>query len=248
MTQTLYTPTWRTTKRDRRFALALAPLLTPCLGHPPLSWHDLEPMELKALLPDFGEALRQVDAGNPQHTTKKGRIYQPGIGPHPEDAAVKLVLEKMQLLHPGVYDKAHTQVPYPNSRQKCDLVLGAPPEWRVEVKMARVYGDNNRPDDTGVKDILSPFTVDRSALADCLKLAALGVDARRAVLIYGFDAPQRPVAELVGAFEILARQRVLLGERHQLKLENLAPVRYFFPRDLGDPEAVKTARQQPGMQ
>jgi len=70
--------------------------------------------------------------------------------------------------------------------------------------MARVYGDNNRPDDTGVKDILSPFAVDRSALADCLELVALGGDARRAILIYGFDAPQRAVAKLIAAFEILA--------------------------------------------
>ena len=87
--------------------------------------------------------------------------------------------------------------------------------------MARVYGDNNRPDDTGVKDILSPFAVDRSALGDCLKLVTLGADARRAVLIYGFDAPQRPVAELIAAFEVLARQRVVLGIRHEAKLENL---------------------------
>jgi hypothetical protein len=79
----------------------------------------------------------------------------------------------------------------------------------------------NKPDDTGVKDILSPFAVDRSALADCFKLVAVGADARQAVLIYGFDAPQRPVAELIDAFEFLARQRVLLGERLQKKLENL---------------------------
>ena len=95
-------------------------------------------------------------------------------------------------------------MPYPNSKQKCVLVLGDPLEWRIEVKMARVYGDNNRPDDTGVKDILSPFAVDRSALADCLELVALGGDARRAILIYGFDAPQRAVAKLIAAFEILA--------------------------------------------
>ena|SRR2546427_6137648 len=178
-------------------------------------------MELKTLLSDFAEALRKVDAARPQHTTNQGRAYQPGIGPHPEDVAVKLILNKMQLLHPSVYAKARTQVPYKNSKPKCDLVVGEPAQWRVEVKMARVYGDNNRPDDTGVKDVISPFAVDRSALADCSKLVALGGDARCAVLIYGFDAPDRPVAELIAAFEILARQRVLLGERHQEKLENL---------------------------
>jgi hypothetical protein len=93
----------------------------------------------------------------------KGRTYQPGIGPHPEDAAVKMVLEKLRLLYPGEYGDIRAQAPYPGTKQKCDVVLGAPPEWRAEVKMARVYGDSNRPDDTGVKDILSPFAVDRSA-------------------------------------------------------------------------------------
>jgi len=61
----------------------------------------------------------------------------------------------------------------------------------------------------------------RSALTDCLKLAALGADARGAILIDGFDAPQRPVAELIAAFEILDGQRVLLGERHHERLEHL---------------------------
>jgi len=178
-------------------------------------------MELKTILADFADALRQVDADGPQHTTTKGRAYQPGIGPHPEDAAVKLVLDKMRHLHPDVYAHARAQVPYPNSKQKCDLVIGEPVQWFIEIKMARVYGDNNRPDDTGVKDILSPFAVDRSALGDCAKLANLARDARRAVLIYGFDAPQRPVAELIAAFEILARQQVLLGERLQESFKGL---------------------------
>jgi hypothetical protein len=35
-------------------------------------------------------------------------------------------------------------VPYPNSGQKCDLVIGAPVEWRVDIKMARVYGGNKQ--------------------------------------------------------------------------------------------------------
>lgn len=83
---------------------------------------------MKAFLWDFAEALRLVDADCPQHTTTKGRAYQPGIGPHPEDAAVKLILDRMRLLHPGVYGNARAQVPYPNSKQKCDLVFGKPPE------------------------------------------------------------------------------------------------------------------------
>ena len=43
---------------------------------------------------------------------------------------------------------------------------GEPHEWVVEVKMGRFLGDNGKPDDTGVKDLLSPFRADRSALSD----------------------------------------------------------------------------------
>jgi hypothetical protein len=176
-------------------------------------------MELKLFLPDCAESLRQVDSVRPQHITTKGRPYQPGIGPHPEDAAVKLIVDKMRLLRPLRLARGAGAVP--ELEPEVQLGLGDPIEWRIEVKMARVYGDNNKPDDTGVKDILSPFAVDRSALADCTKLVTLGGDARKAILIYGFDAPNRPVAELISAFQILARQRVLLGERHHEKLGNL---------------------------
>jgi hypothetical protein len=49
--------------------------------------------------------------------------------------------------------------------------VGQPYEWFIEIKMARLRGDNGKPDDTGIKDILSPYESDRSALADCSKLA-----------------------------------------------------------------------------
>jgi hypothetical protein len=60
--------------------------------------------------------------------------------------------------------------------------------------MARPNGDNGKPDDTAIKDILSPFRADRSALTDCLKLAESPIQARRAILIYGFDDGRRPLA------------------------------------------------------
>ena len=37
--------------------------------------------------------------------------------------------------------------------------------------------------------------------------------ARKAILIYGFDAPQRPVLVAIDAFEVLARSRVRRGPR-----------------------------------
>lgn len=90
-----------------------------------------------------------------------------------------------------MYGGLACRVPYAGARQVCDVVLAN--EWMIEVKMARFYGDNNKPDDTSLKDFLSPFDVDRSALTDCSKLAAFTRPERRAIVIYGFDAPSRPL-------------------------------------------------------
>jgi hypothetical protein len=48
-------------------------------------------------------------------------------------------------------------VPYPNDRGKtCDWAIGSGPRWQwaIEVKMLRMLGDNNKPDDAMIKKIL----------------------------------------------------------------------------------------------
>ncbi len=117
----------------------------------------------------------------------------------------------MKAQHPERYGRFVCRVPYGESRQTCDIVLSG--EWLIEVKMARFLGDNGKPDDTGIKDVISPFDTDRSALTDTVKLLNAGGSERKAVLIYGFDAPKRPLAAAIAAFETLARARVKLGPR-----------------------------------
>src|SRR5438093_1220175 len=149
-------------------------------------------MELADFVRAFATALKAVDARRPVFTSRKGRVYQPGIGPHSEDHAIDLIVEEMKNINTHTYGGLACRVPYAESRRTCDVVL--PGEWMVEVKMARFYGDNNKPDDTSLKDLLSPFEVDRSALTDCTKLADADGPARKAIVIYGFDAPSRPLA------------------------------------------------------
>jgi hypothetical protein len=105
----------------------------------------------------------------------------------------------------------------------------------IELKMARFYGDNNKPDDTSLKDLLSPFEPDRSALTDCAKLAAaVGVE-RRAIVIYGFDAPSRPLLLAIDAFEVLA------APVRQAWAEALSAIRGPYP-----PGASAGSRLRPG--
>lgn len=168
-------------------------------------------MELADFIRDFAAALTAVDARRPVFTSRTGRVYKPGIGPYSEDRAVDLILAEMKTSNTHAYGRLACRVPYAKSRQTCDVVL--PSEWMIEVKMARFYGDNSKPDDTSLKDLLSPFDVDRSALTDCTKLAAADGPARKAIVIYGFDAPSRQLAVAIEAFETLARRLVRLSAR-----------------------------------
>lgn len=73
--------------------------------------------------------------------------------------------------------------------------------------MARFRGDNGKPDDTSLKDVLSPYEADRSALTDAVKLAHSRFPCTKAVLIYGFEYPDRSLDPCIDAFETLARKR-----------------------------------------
>jgi hypothetical protein len=154
---------------------------------------------------------QHVGVRGPAFQSRTGRVYRPGIGPHSEDRAVDLILDEMKRTAPGSCDRLACRVPYPVGRQTCDIVLVG--EWLIEVKMARFFGDNGKPDDTSLKDVLSPFESDRSAVTDCAKLAAHDGTERRAMVIYGFDSRPRPLDLAIQAFEALASRAVVLGPR-----------------------------------
>jgi hypothetical protein len=106
---------------------------------------------------------------------------------------------------------------YPGSRQTCDLLWGKPIEGAIEIKMFRPNGDNGKPDDTAIKDILSPFASDRSALSDCRKLASTQIAPRRAILIYAFDDRRRPLREMEVATMLSRRRAIPADSRGQSK-------------------------------
>jgi hypothetical protein len=76
--------------------------------------------------------------------------------------------------------------------------------------MARLRRDNGDYDDTTTKKILSPYPDDRSAVTDCRKLVSSGFGERRAILIYGFADPARPIMWLIQAFELSAARTITL--------------------------------------
>jgi hypothetical protein len=133
-----------------------------------------------------------------------------------------LMIAQLQVTPPYLSACIGQFAPYPEApRQKCDFWIGDPLQWAIEVKMARFKGDNGRPDDTAIKDLLSPYPSDRSALADCTKLARSGFACSKAMLIYGFDSDDRPLEPVIVAFETLARARATLGSRCEAPLGSL---------------------------
>jgi hypothetical protein len=178
-------------------------------------------MVLTEIVTDFASGLKAADALRPQAVSQRsGRQYQAGIGPHPENAAVALILSQMRLIRPGAYDSAGP-VRYPNGRLACDLGVGDPLAWAIEIKMARAFGDNGKLDDTYLKDLLSPYDGDHSALSDATKLRQSEFKARKAVMVYGFDYPTRPLEQAFEALELLLTASGLMGARAQVAFTEL---------------------------
>lgn len=154
----------------------------------------------------------------PQWASSSGRLYSPGIGPHTESATIELVLDEIRGSCPSGPEAA-TSVPYPGSRQRCDVVVDG--EWAIEAKLLRFMGDNGKRNDNMLSHILSPYPTDRSALTDCDKLASAGFLERRAIVIFGYDYDDCPMDPAIEAFEVLATARHRLGTRAEAAFEGL---------------------------
>lgn len=168
-------------------------------------------MELQQFVDAFAEGLMTADAKSPVATHRSGKPFRPGIGPHSESETICLTLEA---LDPGRVPPPEFEAPYPAApKQKCDLLLDETPGWAIEVKMLRMLGDNGKPNDNMLLHLLSPYPKHRSAVTDCKKLATSGFSQRKAIVIYGYESTDFPLADGISAFETLASRRAPLGHQ-----------------------------------
>jgi hypothetical protein len=179
-------------------------------------------VDLGQIVRDFALGMEAADHRSPQATSHRDttRLYRPGIGPFGEDTAVALAVVEMEAANAHAYTSVGKRR-YPGSSYVCDLALGALPDWAIEVKLARLGRDNGTYEDAAIKKILSPYPEDRSAVTDCAKLARSGFAGRRAILIYGFEDPYRPLQWLIEAFEAVASRTAVLGSREEAPLREL---------------------------
>jgi hypothetical protein len=174
---------------------------------------------LADLVMDFARAIQVVDAAAPV----EGQ-YQPGIGPLREPRAIERIMDHLAATDPRHYASHQLGVPYGGgTRQKCDICLGGPAPWgwAIEAKMLRLLGDNGKPNDNKMTQILSPYPAHNSALTDCTKLVSSRLGIRKAILIYGFDYPRLPMDPAIEAFEALASREVNLASRSVATFDGL---------------------------
>ena len=87
--------------------------------------------------------------------------------------------------------------------------------------MLRMMGDNGKPNDNILMHILSPYAAHRSALTDCEKLVASGFEGRKAIIIFGYEYDDFPMAPALWAFERLASAKVVLSQRYNAEVSDL---------------------------
>lgn len=104
--------------------------------------------------------------------------WDAGIGPFEEDKQVEMILS--ELAGEGQWsDHIETEVPYPESGKRCDLVIdGMNHRIPVEVKLLRFRRDNGNIDPNMYKSVFSPFPERSSSslLTDARKLAESGFE------------------------------------------------------------------------
>lgn len=113
---------------------------------------------------DVADVIPQLDATAEHHR------WQSGIGVFDEGVQVERILEHLeqQSTH---YADTRTEVRYPNSDQRCDIILDRDGvQIPIEAKILRFYRDNGDLEPAAYSTVYSPFS--NSLVADAQKLAA----------------------------------------------------------------------------
>ena len=111
---------------------------------------------------DVADVVPQSDATAEHHR------WQPGIGAFDEEEQVRRVVEGLGQ-QSICYTVADTEVPYPNSDKRCDILLESEgSQIPVEAKLLRFYRDNGDIEPAAYTTVYSPFS--NSLVADAKKL------------------------------------------------------------------------------
>jgi hypothetical protein len=114
-----------------------APHVHPLAVEPRAGEQDDGKPAVPRLDPGLGAACSDPVRAQAASHRNVARLYQSGIGPFGEDAAVAMTVAEMQAANASIHAIAGKRR-YPDSSHICDLALGALPDWAIEVKLARL--------------------------------------------------------------------------------------------------------------
>lgn len=161
----------------------------------------------------FAKVIPAVDA------TAMHDRWDPGIGPFEEDKQVEMILS--ELAGGGERpDHIETEVPYPGSGKRCDLVIeGTDHRMPVEVKLLRFRRDNGNIDPNMYKSVFSPFPERSSSslLTDAKKLAESGFELPAGLLGLYYEEDDEEYEQL---------RAETVAEKFEIDVE------YWYDRDI----------------
>jgi hypothetical protein len=168
-------------------------------------------MELTDVINDVADELVAIDSSGVPF-----KHFKPGVGPYGEPQLVREIAQRL-----------NNRTNYAGrvaTRRTPDLLIKG--EWAIEFKIARPFGDNAKQAENWSVNLLHPYAGNTSLIGDCIKLAQLSIEERKAVAVVGYEhsPPQIELGPLIRSFEVLAREIVnlKLGKRIQVARQGLA--------------------------
>lgn len=172
---------------------------------------------LQRLAREFATVIPDVDA------VAEHDRWQPGLGPFEEDIQLDKILDALgdEKWQPVGIDR---EVPYPESDQRCDLLL-SDEGYRlpVEVKLLRFRLDNGNIDPNMYKSVFSPFPerTASSLLTDVHKLAESELGPPAGLLGLYYEKKDEPY-DLLEADRIAEKLRQDVDFWYGLDIETVA--------------------------
>ena len=152
-------------------------------------------MDIQLLAEQFSQALIEIDG-----EVKDNGKYGPGIGPHNETTVTSLLAQKLI----GQGYEVRTEEHYENEG-RLDMLVVANESAAIEFKVIRIRATGN-PEPHLIKQILSPYPEDRSALTDIEKVSTFDATHKIfALIVYQYEVWNSDL--LVDLFQMIARTR-----------------------------------------
>jgi len=147
---------------------------------------------------------------------RRHKEFSPGVGPFGESDAIRAALRVLKQDRFERYREAIT-------KRMPDLLI--PGAWALEFKVIRPYGDNGKPAEHWSENVLHPYHGNTSSLGDCLKLLESSIDARKGIVIFGYEhiPPLTSLDPAIQGFELLATHvmSVKLSSRIHVRRDGL---------------------------